>query len=183
YYGQGALVLRDASAAVNPFYLLAPRGFLYALVVIATAAAVVASLAMISGAFSLAQQSMQLGYSPRLSIIHTSYKQAGQIFVPEVNKLLAVGCLVLVLVFKTSDNLSAAYGIAVTGAFSITTILYSVVARQRWHWRMAAVLTFLIFFLFIDLAFFAANAIKIASGGWVTLAIAVVIFTVMSTWK
>ena len=183
YYGQGALVLRDASAAVNPFYLLAPRSLLYPLVFIAAAAAIVASQAMISGAFSLAQQSMQLGYSPRLTIIHTSYKQAGQIFVPEVNKLLAFGCVLLVLAFQTSDNLSAAYGIAVTGAFGITTILYSVVSRQRWHWPMSTVMAFLIFFLFIDLAFFAANAIKVASGGWVTLAIALFIFTLMSTWK
>ena len=183
YYGQGALVLRDAATAVNPFYLLAPRSMLYPLVFLAAAATIVASQAMISGAFSLAQQSMQLGYSPRLTIIHTSYKQAGQIFVPEVNTLLAVGCLMLVLAFRTSDNLSAAYGIAVTGAFGITTILYSVVARQRWQWRLSVVVTFLVFFLAIDLAFFAANAIKIASGGWVTIAIALFIFTLMSTWK
>jgi KUP system potassium uptake protein len=183
YYGQGALVLRDATTAVNPFYLLAPRSFLYPLVFLAAAATIVASQAMISGAFSLAQQSMQLGYSPRLTIIHTSYKQAGQIFVPEVNKLLAIGCVLLVLYFQTSDNLSAAYGIAVTGAFGITTILYSVVARQRWQWPLSTVITFLVFFLVIDLAFFAANAIKVASGGWVTIAIALFIFTLMSTWK
>ena len=183
YYGQGALVLRDPASSVNPFYLLAPRGFLYPLVFLAGAATIVASQAMISGAFSLAQQSMQLGYSPRLSVIHTSYKQAGQIYVPEINKLLAVGCVLLVLAFQSSDNLSAAYGIAVTGAFGITTILYSVVARKQWHWRTPVVAAFVIFFLFIDLAFFSANAIKIASGGWVTIAIAAVAFTMMSTWK
>ena len=183
YYGQGALVLRTPAAAENPFYLLAPDWFLYPLIGIATLATIVASQAMISGAYSLAQQAMQLGYSPRLSIIHTSYKQAGQIYVPEVNKAIAIGCILLVLFFKTVDNLTAAYGIAVTGAFAITSILYSVVARTRWRWPVAAVATFLFAFLLADLAFFSANAIKIASGGWVTLLIAAIIFTAMSTWK
>jgi len=183
YYGQGALVLRDPTTATNPFLLLAPSGFLYPLVGIATLAAIVASQAMISGGFSLAQQCMQLGYSPRLSIIHTSYKQAGQIYVPEINKAIAVGCMLLVLAFRTVDNLTAAYGIAVTGAFAITSVLYSVVARSRWHWSMTMIFGFLFIFLFTDLAFFSANAIKIASGGWVTLLIAVLIFGVMSTWK
>ena len=183
YYGQGALVLRDPAAASNPFYLLAPDWFLYPLVGIATLAAIVASQAMISGAYSLIQQAMQLGYSPRLTIIHTSYKQAGQIYVPEVNKALAVGCILLVLTFQTVDNLTAAYGIAVTGAFAITSVLYAVVARVRWSWRTSAVVAFLAVFLFTDLAFFSANAIKIASGGWVTLMIATAIFVIMSTWK
>ena len=183
YYGQGALVLRDPNAGVNPFYLLAPDWFLYPLVGIATAATIVASQAMISGAFSLAQQCMQLGYSPRLSIIHTSYKQAGQIYVPEINKALAAGCLVLVLYFQTADNLTAAYGIAVTGAFAITTVLYAVVAKRRWSWPTSALAAFIIISLATDLAFFSANAIKIASGGWVTIMIAVIIFTMMSTWK
>ncbi|HJQ20908.1 MAG TPA: potassium transporter Kup [Gemmatimonadaceae bacterium] len=183
YYGQGAIVLRDATSATNPFYLLAPSGFLYPLVAIATFAAIVASQAMISGAFSLAQQCMQLGYSPRLSIIHTSYKQAGQIFVPEISKAIAVGCILLVLVFQTVDNLTAAYGIAVTGAFAITTVLYSVVARARWHWSTLAITAFLVVFLLTDIALFSANVIKVASGGWVTLMIAVLIFSVMSTWK
>jgi KUP system potassium uptake protein len=183
YYGQGALVLRDPSTAVNPFYLLAPREFLYVLVAIATAATIVASQAMISGAFSLAQQCMQLGYSPRLSIIHTSYKQAGQIYVPEINKTIAVGTILLVLFFQTADNLTAAYGIAVTGAFSITTVLYAVVAKRRWLWPTRWLVAFMVLFLLTDLAFFSSNVIKIATGGWVTLMIAVLIFTVMSTWK
>jgi KUP system potassium uptake protein len=183
YYGQGAIVLRDPTSAVNPFYMLAPRGFLYPLVGIATLATIVASQAMISGGYSLAQQCMQLGYSPRLSIIHTSYKQAGQIYVPEVNKLIALGCVLLVFAFRTSDNLTAAYGIAVTGAFAITTILYTVVARQRWQWPVAALAAFLVVFFLTDITFFAANAIKLASGGWVTIMIAVFVFTVMSTWK
>ena len=183
YYGQGALVLRDPSTDVNPFYLLAPRGFLYPLVVIATLATIVASQAMISGGYSLAQQCMQLGYSPRLSIIHTSYRQAGQIYVPEVNKLIATGCILLVLSFQTSDNLTAAYGIAVTGAFAITSVLYAVLARQRWNWPIIAIVGFLFVFLFSDLTLFAANAIKLASGGWVTMLIAIGVFTIMSTWK
>ena len=183
YYGQGALLLRDPAAATNPFYLLSPDWFLYPLVAIATAATIVASQAMISGGFSLAQQCVQLGYTPRLTIVHTSYKQAGQIYIPEINTMIAIGCILLVLVFQSSANLTAAYGIAVTGAFAITTILYAVVARHRWHWRVAAVGAFVVIFLFLDLSLFAANAVKIASGGWVTIAIALVIFTVMITWK
>jgi KUP system potassium uptake protein len=183
YYGQGALVLRDATAAANPFYLLAPDWFLYPLVGIATAATIVASQAMISGGYSLAQQCVQLGYSPRLTIVHTSYKQAGQIYVPEVNKLIAIGCILLVLTFRTSANLTAAYGIAVTGAFAITTTLYSVVARQRFGWSLPVVLGFVVVFLFLDLSLFSANALKFISGGWVTIFIAALVFTVMSTWK
>jgi KUP system potassium uptake protein len=183
YYGQGALLLRDHSAAVNPFYLLAPKQLMLPLVVLATAATVVASQAMISGAFSLGQQCMQLGFSPRLSIIHTSYKQAGQIYVPEINYAIMFGCVALVLGFQTVDNLTAAYGIAVTGAFSITTILYTVLAKRRWKWSALALGAFMGVFLVSDLALFAANAIKISSGGWVTLLIALIIFIILATWK
>ena len=183
YYGQGALMLRDPAAAVNPFYLLAPREFLIPLVIIATAATIVASQAMISGAFSLAQQCMQLGFSPRLSIIHTSYKQPGQIYVPEINYALMIGCVLLVMVFRSADSLTAAYGIAVTGAFSITTILYTVLAKRRWKWSVLGLMAFVVAFLVTDLALFAANAVKIASGGWVTLLIALIIFVVLTTWK
>jgi KUP system potassium uptake protein len=183
YYGQGALILRDATAASDPFYLLAPKWFLYPLVAIATAATIVASQAMISGGYSLAQQCVALGYSPRLTIIHTSYKQAGQIYVPEVNKLIAFGCIALVLYFQTSERLTAAYGIAVTGAFAITTVLYTIVAKHRWHWPKLALGAFIVTFLFIDLALFSANALKITSGGWVAILISVLIFTLMSTWK
>ena len=183
YYGQGALVLRDFTAATNPFYLLAPDWLLYPLVAIATAAAIVASQAMISGGYSLAQQCVQLGYSPRLTIIHTSYKQAGQIYIPEVNKLIAVGCILLVIYFRTSERLTAAYGIAVTGAFAITTVLYTIVARQRWSWSRFALGSFVTIFLLTDLSLFAANALKIMSGGWVALLISVFLFTLMSTWK
>jgi KUP system potassium uptake protein len=183
YYGQGALLLRDPTAATNPFYLLAPDWFLYPLVAIATAAAIVASQAMISGGFSLAQQCVQLGYSPRLTIVHTSYKQAGQIYVPEVNMMIAIGCILLVLAFRSSENLTAAYGIAVTGAFAITSILYSVVAKHRFRWAGYAVAAFLSVFLLTDLALFASNAVKITSGGWVAIAISLLIFIVMLTWK
>lgn len=183
YYGQGALVLRDPTAASDPFYLLAPEWFLYPLVGIATAAAIVASQAMISGGYSLAQQCVQLGYSPRLTIVHTSYKQAGQIYIPEVNMMLAVGCILLVLVFQSSANLTAAYGIAVTGAFAITSVLYSVVAKHRFKWPPVAIAAFLAVFLALDLGLFASNAMKITSGGWVAIAISLVIFVVMLTWK
>ncbi len=183
YYGQGALLLRDASAADNPFYSLAPRQLLVPLIILATAATVVASQAMISGAFSLAQQCMQLGFSPRLSIIHTSYKQAGQIYVPEINYVIMVGCVLLVVGFQTAASLSAAYGIAVTGAFSITTILYTVLAKRRWKWSVFALVAFMTVFLVTDAAFFAANAVKISHGGWVTLLIALVIFVILATWK
>ena len=128
YFGQGALLLRQPEAASNPFYLMAPNAFQWPLLILATAAAVVASQALISGAFSLTQQSVQLGYSPRMQIIHTSVHEAGQIYIPEVNKALMVGCLVLVLGFKNSSNLSAAYGIAVTGTMAITTLLFAVIA-------------------------------------------------------
>ena len=183
YYGQGGLILRDPSAAAEPFYLLAPTWFQYPLVAIATAATIVASQAMISGGFSLAQQCVQLGYSPRLTIVHTSYKQAGQIYVPEVNWMIGIGCVALVLGFQSSERLTAAYGIAVTGAFAITSVLYSVVARHRWHWSLAAVGAFLFVFLLGDLALFASNTVKIASGGWVAIAISLFIFTIMITWK
>ena len=183
YYGQGGLLLRDPTAAENPFYRLAPEWFLYPLVGIATLATIVASQAMISGGYSLAQQCVQLGFSPRLTIIHTSYKQAGQIYIPEVSKGIMIGCVMLVLYFQSSEHLTAAYGIAVTGAFAITTIMYAVIARGKWRWPVRAVAAFVAVFLLGDLALFAANALKITSGGWVTIAIALFVFVIMNTWK
>lgn len=183
YFGQGALVLRDATAVASPFYLLAPRWFLYPLLLIATLAAIVASQALISGAFSLAHQSVQLGYSPRLTLVHTSSEEYGQIYVPEVNKALMVGTLLIVLAFRSSGALGAAYGIAVTGTMVITTVLFAVVARTRWGWPIWRVLALSAFFLSFDLAFLGANALKIARGGWVPLAIAIAILTLMTTWK
>ena len=183
YFGQGALLLREPDAVTNPFYLLAPRWFLYPLLIIATLAAIVASQALISGAFSLAQQSVQLGYSPRLTIVHTSVHEHGQIYVPEVNKALMIGTLLIVLGFRSSDALGAAYGIAVTGTMAITTILFAVVARLQWRWPLWRVLALAGFFFAFDFAFLGANLLKIGQGGWVPLAIAFGILTLMTTWK
>ena len=183
YFGQGALLLRDATAVENPFYLLAPRWFLYPLLVISTLAAIVASQALISGAFSLAQQSVQLGYCPRLTIIHTSKREHGQIYVPEVNTALMVGTLLIVLGFESAGALSAAYGIAVTGTMAITTLLFAVIARSRWNWPLWRVIALAAFFSVFDLAFLGANVLKIAHGGWVPLVIALTILALMTTWK
>jgi KUP system potassium uptake protein len=183
YFGQGALLLRTPAAATNPFYLLAPAAFQWPLLVIATLAAIVASQALISGAFSLTQQSVQLGYCPRMQIIHTSKVEAGQIYIPEVNKALMVGCLILVLYFQNSSNLSAAYGIAVTGTMAITSILFAVVARMRWGWSKLHVGTLTAAFLLIDLSFLVANVVKIEHGGWVPLIMAMGVYTLMNTWK
>lgn len=183
YLGQGALILRDPAAAANPFYELAPRWFLYPLIGIAASAAIVASQALISGAFSLTQQAVQLGYVPRVTIIHTSKAEAGQIYIPEVNVALMVGSLALVLTFKSAGALAAAYGIAVTGTMVITTLLFAVVARGRWGWPLWRVLGLTAAFLLVDCAFFGANIVKVLAGGWVPLALALVLFTLMSTWK
>ena len=183
YFGQGALLLREPAAVENPFYLLAPSSFQIPLLVIATLAAIVASQALISGAFSLTQQAVQLGYSPRMTIVHTSSREMGQIYVPEVNKLLAAGTLLLVVGFGSSTALGAAYGVAVTATMAITTLLFHDVTRNQWHWPAWKSWTFTGFFLAIDLAFFAANIIKIPHGGWVPLAIAAFVYTLMSTWK
>jgi KUP system potassium uptake protein len=182
YLGQGALLLHDASAAASPFYLLAPRAMLYPLVILATTATVIASQALISGAFSLAQQSVQLGYLPRVTIVHTSSQEAGQIYIPEINRALMVGCLLVVLGFQSSTNLSAAYGIAVTGTMAITTVLFALLARTRWHWGMTPVAIFTAIFLAIDLAFFSANALKFMHGGWVPAVVAIGVFIAMTTW-
>jgi KUP system potassium uptake protein len=183
YFGQGALLLHDPAAASNPFYLLAPPAFQWPLLLIATAAAIVASQALISGAFSLTQQSVQLGYSPRMQIIHTSMSEAGQIYIPEVNKALMVGCLILVLYFRNTSNLSAAYGIAVTGTMAITSLLFAVVARSRWGWSKLHVGSLVVGFLIIDLSFLIANIVKIEHGGWVPIAMAMGVYALMSTWK
>ncbi|HEY7407101.1 MAG TPA: potassium transporter Kup [Gemmatimonadaceae bacterium] len=183
YFGQGALLLRNPAAVENPFYLLAPRPLLIPLLFIATAATIVASQALISGAFSLTQQAIQLGYMPRMTIRHTSAREAGQIYIPEINKALAIGTLLLVVGFGSSGALGGAYGVAVTGTMAITTILFVAVARQRWNWKPWHVAVFLILFLTIDLAFFSSNLLKIPHGGWVPLAVAVIVYTLMTTWK
>ncbi|HEY1951453.1 MAG TPA: potassium transporter Kup [Gemmatimonadaceae bacterium] len=183
YFGQGALILRTPAASVNPFYLLAPSALQYPLIALATIAAIIASQALISGAFSLTQQSVQLGYSPRVQIIHTSHTDTGQIFVPEINRALGLGCILVVLFFQTSSSLAAAYGIAVTGTMAITTILFYVLARTQWQWSVWKAGGLASFFLIIDVAFFSANMLKIVEGGWVPLAIALAIFILMTTWQ
>ena len=183
YFGQGALLIRRPEAVENPFYLLAPQAFTLPLLVIATLAAIVASQALISGAFSLTQQAVQLGYSPRVTIVHTSEKEAGQIYIPEVNKALAVGTLLLVVTFQTATALGAAYGVAVTGTMAITTVLFHRIMRYRWGWPAGRVWTFTAFFLLVDLTFFLANLLKVPHGGWVPLAAAAMVFTLMTTWK
>jgi KUP system potassium uptake protein len=183
YFGQAALLLEQPAAATNPFYELVPNWFLYPMIAIATLAAIVASQALISGAFSLTRQAVQLGYSPRVTIIHTSHTEAGQIYIPEVNGALGVACVLLVLGFQNAANLAAAYGIAVTGTMIITTLLFHRVARDRWHWSplRAGLLTGL--FLVVDVAFFAANMVKIEEGGWFPLAVAAAVYILMTTWK
>jgi KUP system potassium uptake protein len=183
YFGQGALLLDQPSAAANPFYSLVPNWALYPMVGIATAAAVVASQALISGAFSLTRQAVQLGYCPRVTILHTSKTEIGQIYLPGVNRLLGVACVLLVLGFQSSGQLASAYGIAVTGTMTITTILFCAVARDRWHWPRWRVVTVGLLFLSVDLAFLGANLVKIAKGGWLPIVIAMVVYLLMTTWK
>ena len=183
YFGQGALLLEDPEVAINPFYRLAPGWALYPMIVLATSAAVIASQAVISGAFSLTMQAVQLGFSPRLKINHTSTREYGQIYIPAVNWALMIGCIAIVLGFRTSSNLAAAYGVAVTSTMVITTVLFYVVARRLWGWNVLVVAPLTLFFLIIDVAFFGANIIKVADGGWFPLLLAWLVFTVMTTWK
>jgi KUP system potassium uptake protein len=183
YFGQGALLLEHPEAAVNPFYGLVPLRWVYPMVALATVATVVASQALISGAFSLTRQSVQLGYLPRVTIVHTSGKTEGQIYVPEVNWLLMVACLALVLGFQSSTNLADAYGIAVTGTMAITSLLFGYVARHLWRWSLLRTGAIIAVFLCFDLAFLAACSAKIAHGGWFPLLVAATVFAVMVTWK
>ena len=183
YLGQGALVLHDPSAISNPFYYLAPHWALYLLVGLSTAATVIASQALISGAFSLTIQAIQLGYLPRMAVKHTSSLERGQIYMPHVNWALMVACIGLVLGFRSSDNMASAYGIAVTLTMLSTTILFYFASRRLWHWsaiRAAAVCSV---FLVVETAFFAANLLKVLNGGWFPLAMGTIIFLLMATWK
>jgi KUP system potassium uptake protein len=183
YFGQGALVLRAPHATGHPFYLLAPRPLVTPLIVLATVATVVASQALISGAFSLTRQAILLGYCPRLTIRHTSRSEIGQIYIPEINAALMTGCVLLVAGFRSSSALAAAYGIAVTGTMVITTALLYAVARRRWHWPPLLAAAVCATFIAVDLAFLGANAVKIAHGGWVPLVVAGLAFLLMSTWR
>jgi KUP system potassium uptake protein len=183
YFGQGALLLAHPEAATNPFYALVPSWAMYPAVVVSTGAAIVASQALISGAFSLTQQAVQLGYFPRVTIVHTSKDTEGQIYIPEINNALLVACIWLVLAFRTSTALAATYGIAVTITMAITSVVYFVVATQRWGWPVWKALPPVVLFLIVDLAFFAGNIPKVVHGGWFPLMVAALVFTVMTTWK
>jgi KUP system potassium uptake protein len=183
YFGQGALLLYEPDAAHNPFYRLAPEWALYPMVALSTVAAVIASQAVISGAFSVTRQAIQLGYAPRMNVAHTSEREIGQIYIPFINWALLLGILALVLGFQSSSNLAAAYGIAVTGTMAIDTILAFVVVRSLWGWNWGVTVAGIIAFLTIDLAFLGANALKFFQGGWFPVLIALAVFTLLATWK
>ena len=183
YFGQGALLISNPSAAANPFYLLAPKSLLYPMVVLATCATVIASQAVISGAFSITRQAIQLGYLPRMRIAHTSATEIGQIYIPAINWALLAACVLLVVFFRSSSNLAAAYGIAVITTMTITSLMFAVVARTRWRWNWWAVAALTALFLMIDLSFFGANIVKVADGGWFPLAVAALVFLLMTTWQ
>jgi len=183
YFGQGALLLADPRAIKNPFYLLAPQWALIPLVVLATCAAVIASQAVISGAFSLTRAAVQMGYCPRLKILHTSDRQIGQIYVPFINWMLLVAVLLLVAGFRGSDNLGGAYGIAVTLAMLIDSVLILVVMRRIWGWRRPVAVAIALPLFLIDFMFLASNSLKVPEGGWFPLLIGVLVFTLLTTWK
>lgn len=183
YFGQGAILLSSPESAINPFYHLAPVWALYPLVIISTVATIIASQAVISGVFSLTRQAIQMGYAPRLRIVHTSSKAIGQIYIPKVNWGLYVLICWLVLEFKTSGALAAAYGVAVSTTMTITTILACTVALRHWNWGVIKTGLVFVFFFSIDFAFLGANFAKIANGGWFPLTIGAVVFTLMTTWK
>ncbi len=183
YFGQGALLIHDPKAIENAFYLLAPSWATYPLVILSTAATVIASQAVISGAFSMTQQATHLGYSPRMETQHTSEQEKGQIYLPGINWVLLLSVVALVLGFRSSTNLAAAYGIAVTGTMAITTVLSYIVARRIWGWGWFKSGLVIAVLLVIDLTFFSANLLKIAEGGWFPLLFGFVVFLLMTTWK
>lgn len=183
YYGQGALLLQNPEAIANPFYHLAPEWMLLPMVGLATLATIIASQAVISGTYSITQQAIQLGYSPRMEVQHTSREEIGQIYLPGINWGLMIAVALLVVGFGSSSNLAAAYGIAVTGTMVITTILAFIVVRSIWKWSLTFSLLVAGGFLAVDLVYFAANAVKIHEGGWFPLLLGISIFLLMTTWK
>lgn len=183
YFGQGALILKNPESVKNPFYLLAPEWLLFPLIALATMAAVIASQAVITGAFSVSRQALQLGFIPRMHVEHTSESEEGQIYMPRVNWGLMLAVMTLVIGFQSSGDLAAAYGIAVTGDMVITTLLAGAVFHYLWGWGVLRTMTLVFIFIIIDLAFFSANILKIPDGGWVPLVIGMIIFTLMLTWK
>jgi KUP system potassium uptake protein len=184
YFGQGALVLREPATVENPFFSMVPAGgATIALVGLSSVATVIASQALISGAFSLTRQAMQLGYFPRVTIRHTAAHTEGQIYIPQINWILAFGCLLLVIGFQKSDRLASAYGIAVTGTMMLTSYVYYVVMRHTWKWPLPIALAILVLFLSFDIPFFAANTVKIFDGGWVPVLIGVAFIAAMLIWS
>jgi len=183
YFGQGALLLTDPATITNPFYLLAPEWFRLPLVFLATAATIIASQAMISGAFSIARQCVQLGFLPRLEVRHTSATEEGQIYLPQVNFAMLVGVVILVAEFRDSDSLAAAYGLAVTGTFVCTSLLAAIVYATRFRWPLVLVVPVFGAFLLLDLVFFASNVVKIPDGGYVPVVIGTGLFVLMGTWR
>jgi KUP system potassium uptake protein len=183
YFGQGALVISNPSTSDNPFYKMAPHSMQLPLVILSTLATIIASQAVITGAYSMARQCIQLGLFPRMEVRHTSETEEGQIYVPQINFLLATGVVLLVLAFKTSDALASAYGIAVTGTFLCTNVLAMVVFRRQFGWSRPAAIAVFGFFGIVDFAFFTSNSLKIFDGGWVPLIIGLTIVLIMTTWK
>jgi KUP system potassium uptake protein len=183
YLGQGAVLIERGAAVANPFYALAPGAWLYPMLVLATLAAIIASQALISGAFSLTRSAVQLGFFPRVRIVHTSGEAEGQIYVPEINWMLLAACLALVLGFGSSSDLAAAYGIAVTGTMTMTSVLFFGLARGVWRWSLLLAGGLAACFLIVDLAFLGANLTKVGHGGWVPLVFGAVLFAIMTTWR
>ncbi|MEO6801266.1 MAG: potassium transporter Kup, partial [Rhodanobacter sp.] len=183
YYGQGGVILLHRDAIANPFYYSVPAWGLYPMIGLSTAAAVIASQAVISGAFTVTRQAIQLGFLPRMEVVHTSREAIGQIFLPWVNRALMVAVLFTVVFFGSSDALGGAYGIAVTGTMAIDTLLTMIVARRMWHWSRALVFVTGLVLLTIDLSYFGANTLKIPDGGWFPLVLGLFLFTVMTTWR
>jgi len=182
YFGQGALLIINPEAIQNPFYLLAPTWALYPLLIISTLATVIASQAVISGAFSMTRQAIQLGYCPRMTVLHTSGEEIGQVYVPAINWLLMVAVFILVLSFESSTALASAYGLAVTGTMISTTLLAFIVIQALWKWNKYNSIAFLSIFLSVDLAFIFSNSLKIPTGGWLPLVVGTVLFLIMTTW-
>ena len=182
YFGQGALLMQDRTFAVNPFYHLLPSAALYPMIILSTCAAVIASQAIISGVFSLTYQSLQLGYLPRMQILHTSEEEHGQIFIPQINWGIFAITSAIVIGFRSSENLAAAYGVAVSTTMAITTLLGYFVMRDRWNWPGPVAFLTASFFLIIDVTFLGANTLKILSGGWLPFLLAGIIYQLMSTW-
>jgi KUP system potassium uptake protein len=182
YYGQAALILAHPETVDNPFYKMVPAPLLYPMVGLATIATVIASQALISGSYSLTMQAIRLGYLPRLKVVHTSEHAVGQIYVPTVNWVLMIACIALVIGFKSSSALAAAYGLAVTGAMATTTLLLFIVSQNMWKWPLWASVTLCSFFMVIDLTFLGANLIKIPAGGWFPLVVGAILFTILTTW-